>query len=73
MVTGVGGTGVVTIGALLGMARTSKARGRGARHGGPRAEGRLGLLAHPHSPRKPEQIHAVRIAAGDARWCWGAT
>ena len=39
VITGVGGTGVVTIGALLGMAATSRARRPRAGHGRPGAEG----------------------------------
>ena len=49
LVTGVGGTGVVTIGALLGVAAHIEGKGIGhPRHDRARAEGRLGLLAHPH-------------------------
>ena len=35
------------------------------RHGGPRAEGRRGLQPHAHR-ENPEDIHAIRVAAGGA-------
>ena len=72
LVTGVGGTGVVTIGALLGMAAHLEGKGcHRARHDRPRAEGRRGLSAMSASPSTPEEIHAVRIAAGGARLLLG--
>ncbi len=52
LVGGIGGTGVLTIGALLGMAAHLDQKGctisRPDRHG---AEGRLGHQPHPHRPR----------------------
>ena len=67
LITGVGGTGVVTIGALLGMAGAPGRQGRErARPDRPGAEGRRGHHAHPHRAGRPADIHAVRIAAGEA-------
>lgn len=65
LITGVGGTGVVTIGALLGMAghlgkgatvldQTGLAQKGGA------------VTAHIRIAKTPADIHAVRIAAGEA-------
>ena len=49
IVTGVGGTGVVTIGGILGMAAHLEGKGvRRHRHGRPRAEGRCGLQPYSH-------------------------
>jgi indolepyruvate ferredoxin oxidoreductase len=63
LITGVGGTGVVTIGAMLGMAATWKARASAViDHGRPGPEGRRGLLPCPHRGRVPEDIHAIRVA-----------
>jgi indolepyruvate ferredoxin oxidoreductase len=66
LITGVGGTGVVTIGALLGMAAHLEGKGCGildmaglAQKGGP-------VISHVRIANRPEDIHAVRIAAGGA-------
>ena len=61
LVTGVGGTGVVTIGAVIGRAAADEGQGcHRARYGGPRAEGRPGLVAYPHraaTRRSPGDPH----------------
>ena len=66
LLTGVGGTGVVTIGALLGMAAHLEGKGCSildmaglAQKGGP-------VTSHIRIAAKPEDIKAVRIAAGGA-------
>lgn len=66
LLTGVGGTGVVTIGALLGMAAHLEGKGCSvldmaglAQKGGP-------VTSHIRIGAQPEDIHAVRIAAGGA-------
>jgi indolepyruvate ferredoxin oxidoreductase len=71
LITGVGGTGVVTIGALLGMAAHLEGKGCGildmaglAQKGGP-------VISHVRIARSPEDIHAVRIAAGGAKLLLG--
>ena len=66
-ITGIGGTGVVTIGALLGMAAHLERKGaQRARPDRPGAEGRRGHHARAHRASTPADIHAVRIAAGEA-------
>ena len=56
LVTGVGGTGVVTIGALLGMAAHLEGKGlHRPRHDRPRAEGRRRLSATSGSPSSPRR------------------
>ncbi|HAJ18758.1 MAG TPA: indolepyruvate ferredoxin oxidoreductase family protein, partial [Rhodospirillaceae bacterium] len=66
LLTGVGGTGVVTIGALLGMAAHLEGAGCSildmaglAQKGGP-------VTSHIRLAKTPEDIKAVRIAAGGA-------
>ncbi len=59
LITGVGGTGVVTIGALLGMAAHLEGKGcTVARHDRPRAEGRRGV--HPYAHRREAGGHPCR-------------
>ena len=66
LVTGIGGTGVVTIGALLGMAAHLEGKGcSGARHDRPRAEERRGRLARPH--RRHARGASTRRASPPAR------
>ena len=53
LVTGIGGTGVITIGALLGMAAHLEGKGcQRARHDRPGAEERRGHLARAHRRRR---------------------
>jgi len=66
VVTGVGGTGVVTVGALLGMAAHLEGKGCGildmiglAQKGG-------AVMTHLRIAARPEDITAVRIAPGGA-------
>ncbi|NMM45894.1 indolepyruvate ferredoxin oxidoreductase family protein [Rhodospirillaceae bacterium KN72] len=66
VLTGIGGTGVVTIGALLGMAAHIEGKGCSvldmaglAQKGGP-------VVSHIRIAKTPEDIKAVRIAAGGA-------
>ena len=66
LVLGVGGTGVVTIGAILGMAAHLEGKGAGiidmtgiAQKGG-------AVFSHVKIGRSPQEIHAIRIAAGQA-------
>jgi indolepyruvate ferredoxin oxidoreductase len=67
MVTGVGGTGVVTIGAILGMAAHLEGKGVAVLDMTGLAQKGGSVYSHIRIARKPEEIHAVRIAAGDAR------
>src|SRR5689334_21004127 len=67
MVTGVGGTGVVTIGAILGMAAHIEGKGVAVLDMTGLAQKGGSVYSHIRIARRPEDIHAVRIAAGDAR------
>ena len=66
LVTGIGGTGVITIGGILGMAAYLDGKGAGvidmsglAQKGGP-------VHSHVRIAARPEDIHAIRVAAGGA-------
>jgi indolepyruvate ferredoxin oxidoreductase len=71
LVTGVGGTGVVTIGALLGTAATLEGKGVSvldmaglAQKGGP-------VWSHVRIAARQDLLHASRIAAGEANLLLG--
>lgn len=66
LITGVGGTGVVTIGALLGMAGHLEGKGSTVLDQTGLAQKGGAVTTHIRIGRKPEDIHAVRIAAGEA-------
>ncbi len=66
LVTGVGGTGVVTIGALLGMAGHLEGRGATVLDQTGLAQKGGAVTTHVRIARTPGDIHAVRIAAGEA-------
>ncbi|HYD29377.1 MAG TPA: indolepyruvate ferredoxin oxidoreductase family protein, partial [Azospirillaceae bacterium] len=65
-VTGVGGTGVVTIGALLGMAAHIEGKGVSILDMTGLAQKGGAVTSHVRIGRTPEDLHAVRIAAGAA-------
>ncbi|HUP98241.1 MAG TPA: indolepyruvate ferredoxin oxidoreductase family protein, partial [Usitatibacter sp.] len=71
LVTGIGGTGVVTIGAILGMAAHLEGKGATVLDMAGLAQKGGSVYSHIRIAPKPEQIHAVRIAAGDARLVLG--
>src|SRR5437764_4804520 len=71
LVTGVGGTGVVTIGALIGMAAHLEGKGVTVLDMTGLAQKGGAVLSHVRVAAAPDQIHAVRIAAGDARLLLG--
>ena len=71
LVTGVGGTGVVTIGALLGMAAHLEGKGVAVLDQLGMAQKGGAVMSHVRIAETPEQIHAVRIAAGGARLLLG--
>ncbi|MCB8840055.1 indolepyruvate ferredoxin oxidoreductase family protein [Aurantimonas sp. VKM B-3413] len=67
VITGVGGTGVVTIGAIIGMAAHLDGKGAGvidmaglAQKGGP-------VTSHVRIAPSPRDVKAIRVAAGEAR------
>ena len=66
IVTGVGGTGVVTIGAILGMAAHLEGKACGMIDMAGLAQKGGAVFSHVKLARKPEDIHAIRVAAGDA-------
>ncbi|HML11415.1 MAG TPA: indolepyruvate ferredoxin oxidoreductase family protein [Stellaceae bacterium] len=71
LVTGVGGTGVVTIGALLGMAAHLEGKGVTVLDMTGLAQKGGAVLSHVRVAESPEAIHAVRIANGGARLLLG--
>jgi len=66
LVTGVGGTGVVTIGALLGVAAHIEGKGVTVLDMTGLAQKGGSVYSHLRFAVRPEDLHAVRIAAGEA-------
>ena len=66
LITGVGGTGVVTIGALLGMAGHLENKGASVLDQTGLAQKGGAVTTHIRIAKTPADIHAVRIAAGEA-------
>ncbi len=66
LVTGIGGTGVVTIGALIGMAAHLEGKGTSVLDQTGLAQKGGAVTTHVRVARQPNDIHAVRIAAGEA-------
>ena len=66
LITGVGGTGVVTIGALLGMAGHLEGKGASVLDQTGLAQKGGAVTTHVRIASTPADIHAVRIAAGEA-------
>jgi indolepyruvate ferredoxin oxidoreductase len=71
LITGVGGTGVVTIGALLGMACHLEGKGVSVLDITGLAQKGGAVLSHVRIANRPEEIHAVRVAAGEAHLVLG--
>jgi indolepyruvate ferredoxin oxidoreductase len=67
VVTGIGGTGVVTIGALLGMAAHLEGKGCSVLDMTGLAQKNGSVVSHIRIGDKPEDMYATRIAAGEAR------
>ncbi len=67
LVTGIGGTGVVTIGALLGVAAHLEGKGVSVLDMTGLAQKNGAVVSHVRIAAAPEQLHATRIAAGEAR------
>jgi indolepyruvate ferredoxin oxidoreductase len=67
LVTGIGGTGVVTIGALIGMAAHLEGKGCSVLDMTGLAQKNGAVVSHVRIADAPEQLHATRIAAGDAK------
>ena len=66
LVTGVGGTGVVTIGALLGMAAHLENKGCSVLDMTGLAQKNGAVVSHVRIGDTPEKLYATRIAAGEA-------
>src|SRR5208283_430960 len=64
IVTGVGGTGVVTIGAVLGMAAHLEGKGVGVIDMAGLAQKGGAVASHIRFANRPKDVHAIRIAAG---------
>jgi indolepyruvate ferredoxin oxidoreductase len=67
LVTGIGGTGVVTIGALLGMAAHIEGKGCSVLDMTGLAQKNGAVVSHVRIADSPEQLYATRIAAGEAK------
>jgi indolepyruvate ferredoxin oxidoreductase len=65
IVTGVGGTGIVTIGGVLGMAAHLEGKGVGIIDMAGLAQKGGAVYSHIRIAAKPDDIHAIRIAAGE--------
>jgi indolepyruvate ferredoxin oxidoreductase len=67
LITGIGGTGVVTIGALLGMAGHLEGKGVSVLDMAGLAQKNGAVVSHVRIANSPDQLYATRIAAGEAR------
>jgi indolepyruvate ferredoxin oxidoreductase len=65
-IAGIGGTGVVTIGALLGMAAHLEGKGCSILDQTGLAQKFGAVTSHVRISRRPEDLHSVRISAGRA-------
>jgi indolepyruvate ferredoxin oxidoreductase len=66
LITGIGGTGVITVGALLGMAAHLDGKGCSVLDFTGLAQKNGAVLSHVRLAPKPEDLHAVRIDSGGA-------
>jgi indolepyruvate ferredoxin oxidoreductase len=66
IVTGIGGSGVVTIGGILGMAAHLEGKGVGVIDMAGLAQKGGAVYSHIRIANTPEEIHAIRVAAGGA-------
>ena len=73
IVTGVGGTGVVTIGALLGMAAHLEGKGVLVLDMAGLAQKGGAVMSHVRLAASPAGLHAARVAAGRPMSCSAAT
>ncbi|MCA8930164.1 MAG: indolepyruvate ferredoxin oxidoreductase family protein, partial [Alphaproteobacteria bacterium] len=67
MITGIGGTGVITIGALLSMAAHVEGKASTVMDMTGLAQKGGAVWSHLRIANTPEELHAVRIAAGGAK------
>jgi indolepyruvate ferredoxin oxidoreductase len=66
IVTGIGGTGVVTVGAILGMAAHLEGKGCGMIDMAGLAQKGGAVYSHVRLAKTPAEIHAIRVEAGAA-------
>ena len=66
IIDGVGGTGVVTIGAILGMAAHLEGKGCGMIDMAGLAQKGGAVFSHVRIARTPEEVSAIRVSAGKA-------
>src|SRR3954469_3298181 len=71
VVTGVGGTGVVTIGAILGMAAHLEGKGCGMIDMAGLAQKGGAVYSHVRLANRQDDIHAIRVTAGAAHLILG--
>ena len=71
LITGIGGTGVVTISALLGMAAHLMGKGVSALDMAGLAQKNGAVTSHIRISDQPEDLHAVRIATGGSKLILG--
>ncbi len=66
IIDGVGGTGVVTVGAILGMAAHLEGKGCGMIDMAGLAQKGGSVFSHVRIAKTPQDIHAIRVSAGKA-------
>ena len=66
IIDGIGGTGVVTIGAIIGMAAHLEGKGSGLIDMAGLAQKGGAVFSHMRVARTPEEISAIRVSAGKA-------
>ena len=71
LITGVGGTGVVTLGQILGMAAHLEGKGCSVLNQAGLAQKGGAVACHVRVGRDPETLHAARISAGGANLLLG--
>jgi indolepyruvate ferredoxin oxidoreductase len=71
LITGIGGTGVITVGALLAMAAHLEGRGCSALDFTGLSQKNGAVMSHVRLAPRPDDIHAVRLAAGGANLVLG--
>ncbi len=71
LVTGIGGTGIITIGALLGMAAHLEAKGVTVLDSTGLAQKNGAVASHVRIAERAEDLHATRIGAGAVRLLLG--
>ncbi len=71
IVTGIGGTGIVTVGAIIGMAAHLEGKGVGVIDMAGLAQKGGAVQSHIRIAKDPSDIHAIRVAAGGAELVLG--